>query len=196
MIPSVLSIFRRIPLLVLLIANAGLLGCGARKEEFRNGDISGGIVVQPLDFLSAHTARRKYLTFGKRTYVGVRGTNPYYLTVPALNSILFVTDKSGYRAEFHVLNLSTLESIDIDGGTSGFGGNIGSNRKAGEPFTDYVEKADADTIVLVKCTSDWVERTVLHLHTKSATKDGVIYFQNTNSAPSNGTMSLDRTDPK
>lgn len=149
---------------------------GVRVEKYRDNKAFGGEIVRPLDFLAVHSSRPKYLSVGGHTYRGIRGSPPYYLDVPTLNSILFVTGAIGGRTTFHLVNLTTLEHLEFDGGTSGFGGQIGANRSAGEPFTDYVETANADEVILSKRTSGWMERTVLNLKMKSVVSGGTVDF--------------------
>jgi hypothetical protein len=149
---------------------------GVRAEKYRDQKVAGGDIMRPLDFLAAHSSSPRYLIVGGHTYRGVRGSPPYYLDVPALNSILFVTGAVGGDTTFHLVNLMTKEHIEFDGGTSGFGGMIGANRKPGDPFTDYVESASSNKVILSKHTSGWMERTVLNLETKSAERGGTVSF--------------------
>ena len=165
-----------------LVASIGLLALvfrGIRVEKYRDYKAAGGEYVGPLDFLAVHSSQPRYITVNGHTYRGVRGSPPYYLDVPALNSVLFVTGDFGGQTLFHLVNLATKEHIEFEGGTSGFGGHIGANRKAGEPFTDYIEGVSSNKVTLVKRSSDWMERTILNLESKAIEKGGTVYFDTT-----------------
>jgi len=154
-----------------------LLFHGVYAEKYRDAKASGGEVVRPLDWFGVHSSRPSYLTVLGRTYRAVRGTPPYYIAVPSLASILFVTEGPSHQVTYHLVNLTTKEHIEFDGGTSGFGGHIGAPRKSGEPFTDYVESVVSNRLTLVKCTTSWIEKTVLNLRTHKIESEETINLE-------------------
>jgi hypothetical protein len=161
--------------------SAGLIGIVAgifpfRVQRFHDNRVVGGEIVRALDFIGPHLSRRQFISVAGKTYYGVRGSSPFYLDLPTLHSILFVTEQMGGRVTFHLVNMETKEHLAFDGGTGGFGGYIGSARKPGEPFTDYVESATSDEIVLVKRSGDWADRTILNLKTKVVEQGGTFHL--------------------
>ena len=121
-----------------------------------------------FDFVNIHGSDNPvYLIIDGKIFKGIRGSAPFYLGIPELQSILFVTQDSNQKVTFHVFNLQTRQSIDIDGQGSGFGRDIGANRKPGEAFTDYIQSSVRNKIVLVKDTGSWKEIMTLNLDSRS-----------------------------
>ena len=89
------------------------------------------------------------LTVQGKTYKYARGEEPFYIPVPQLDSILFVTGEQ--TATFHLINLTTRLETRIDGGNSPFGHWIGwhtpENPRPGG--SNYVASADSRKLVLV-----------------------------------------------
>jgi hypothetical protein len=166
-----------VALFVVLSGIAVLLLRGVHNENYRDSKVAGGEVVRPLNLLAVHSSQLQYLTVNGQTYRGVRGLPPYYLDVPTLNSILFVTGDIGGQTVFHLVNLLSKQEIKFNGGTSGFGGHIGANRRPHEPFRDYIEGVSSNEVTLAKRTPYWMERTVLNLKTKRVERLGTVYFQ-------------------
>ncbi len=162
-----------------LVASIGIVALvlrGIRVEDYRDTKAAGGEFRRPLDFLAVHSSPPQYLTVNGHTYRGIRGSAPYYLDVPALNSILFVTGLIGGPTVFHLVNVNTKEHIEFKARRSGFGGMIGANRKPGESFTDYIEEVSSNKVTLAQRTSDWMERTILNLTTKTVEDGGTVRF--------------------
>src|SRR5262245_53006645 len=67
------------------------------------------IVFTLNNLFHVHEDPKKELKIDGKTYQRLRGEPPYYLEVPALNSVLFVTDEKEYpyKVTFHILNLDT-----------------------------------------------------------------------------------------
>jgi hypothetical protein len=82
-----------------------------------------------------------------KVYRNVRGLKPYYIKVPELDSILFVTGAT--NATFHLVSLATRKEIVIDGGSSPFGVWIGWNSPYPPGVSNYVASADSDGLLLV-----------------------------------------------
>src|SRR5262249_6469599 len=104
---------------------------GWRQETYRSDGVSAGRVRTLLTLVSAHSGEECYLKAWGRTYRGVRGVQPFYLEVPALDSILFVTVGHSGRATFHIVRRCGGREVRVDGGRAEFGGHIGSHRTAG-----------------------------------------------------------------
>lgn len=85
------------------------------------------------------------LEMAGRKYTDVLGFPPYYLPVPQINSVLFVTRlNSGGTNLFHVVNLKTGQDEEIPT-IADFGRNIGA---AGNDFRDYIERAQPGEVVV------------------------------------------------
>jgi len=87
------------------------------------------------------------LKIGNSLYEPVRGSKPYYVHIPEINSILLVTDSHG-KTTFHIINIDTKKEAAIDASRSDFGYNITSIRPPGSDLTDYVESATSDKLLL------------------------------------------------
>jgi hypothetical protein len=130
----------------------------------------------PLYPFNVHGGETVYLEVGGRSFKNVRGTQPFYLNVPQSDSILFVTEGEPFRVTFHIFNLSTRRDTPIDGHGSSFGWNIGSKKKPGEHYTDYVENADSNRLVVVTRAAMWKEVTTLNLQSASAERVEIFKF--------------------
>jgi hypothetical protein len=131
---------------VLLLVPAALFW-PRRVETYRDKHVVAGQIRRPIYELAVHVSKPQYLVINGRTYEGVKGTAPFYLEVPQLNSILFVTE-AGRGITFHLVNLETQKEISIAGGEKAFGGNIGGKQtNPDEPYRDFIEKADQNELV-------------------------------------------------
>ena len=149
---------------------------GVRNEKYHDSKVKAGEIRRPWDVIALHVSRPQYLTIGGHTYRGIRGTAPYYLDVPSLNSIFFVTQGNNYWVTFHVFNLVTKEDIQVEAGTSGFGWGIGGNRKAGDKYTDYIEGVASNRLALTIRSGSWKETMVVNLTTKVIELRETVYF--------------------
>jgi len=172
----------RSALLFLLVLIAGALAfCfwGKQVQTYRDTKVTAGEITRPIDGLAVHLSKPKYLTIGGKSYAGVRGVPPYYLDVPELNAILFVTEQKNHNVVFHLVNLENKQDIQIEADSSGFGRSIGSGGKAGEPGTDYIEGVQSNRITVAMRSLDWKETMVLNLATKSIERRETLYLDAT-----------------
>jgi hypothetical protein len=139
---------------------------GSDTQTFQDKNVGVGEVRRPFHRFAAHVSAQRYLSVQGQTYRGVRGLPPYYLEIPELSSILFVTEYPKEKVTIHVHNLKTKEDIAIDGQGTGFGGGIGSGLKAGEPFSECVERVEPGRITISKRSLNWKETKVLDLRSK------------------------------
>src|ERR1019366_9289552 len=96
-----------------------------RTSSYRDANVSVAC-SQPMVFIfpDAHGREARWdITFNGKTYRAVRGLKPYYISVPELDSILFVTGVT--NATFYLARLDTKQVTQIDGGSSPFGTWIG-----------------------------------------------------------------------
>lgn len=163
-------------LFVLLVGGVALFFNGRRVETYRDQRIEAGELRRPLGDLAVHVSKTQYLSINGRTYTKVRGLKPYYLDIPELDSILFVTDSKDKKVLFHIVNLRTANEISIDGGTSGFGWAIGSGRKRGENGADYIDDVQSNRLTIAKRSLNWKETWVLNLDSRRVDKHEVYIY--------------------
>jgi hypothetical protein len=162
---------------------AGAIACfvGKHVETYRDHNVKAGEIHTPLSDFAVHVSEPQYLTINGKTYKGVRGLKPFYLDIPELNSILFVTEAGGEKVTFHIISLQSKKETAIDGGTSGFGWAIGSGLKSGEKGSDHIESVQSNKITIAKRSLNWKEITVLNLDAKRVERQEVYnYDQNGN----------------
>jgi len=133
--------------LVVCVSVVMFLFWGRRREIYRDNLVVVEEISRPIDLLRIHASPVKYLTTYGCTYVGVRGTAPFYLKVPGVNAILFVTEEDRYRIHFNIVNIETGAATRIDGRTEGFGWDIGAPRSGGEPYTDVVDEVRTNEVI-------------------------------------------------
>jgi hypothetical protein len=105
-----------------------------------------------------------------RTYRGVRGLEPFYLKLPLLNAILFVTNTGRDSLAFHVIALSNLTEMKIPGEKLSFGNHIGYPDSPGSPYTDYVDKESSKELVIATRYPHARTRVFLDLQAKEIAK--------------------------
>ena len=124
--------------------------CRHKVESFSDKNFSGGELRSPLQDVFAHISEEHYLKINGKTYRNVKGGSPYYLEIPELHSVLFVTgDEDKGNVKFHIVNRETGHETVIKGGQIHFGFDIGVSRKPGEAYTDFVQKASSNELTLV-----------------------------------------------
>ncbi len=146
-----------------IIAFVILGSCGCRRvETYRDKNVAAWEIRLPFGLVLPHRDVPRYLEVAGKAYKGVRGLAPYYLSIPQLDSILFVTEAPKYRAVIHIVNLKTKREVAVETETS-FGSSIGSPRRPGEPMTNYIEKVEPPRIVIADRSLDWKSTMVLNL---------------------------------
>jgi hypothetical protein len=118
------------------------------------------------------------LEFDGRQFPDVLGYPPYYLEVPQLGSVLFVTRlTSGGSNVIHLLNRKSGQDVQIHT-IADFGRSIGLTNGA---FQEYVESVDPGRIsVSSECGAGVVMKTIYHLNLQTQTMDSRdIYYYDT-----------------
>lgn len=160
-------------IVVLAFALAVFLLWPRRVETYRDKQVVAGQIRRPIYELAVHVSTPQFLVVNGRTYKGVKGVAPFYLEVPQLNSILFVTEAAG-GITFHLVNVETKKAISIAGGDETFGGNIGGKQNTpDEPYGDFIEHADQNQIVAATRYPDAKKYFYLDLTSKKLSK--VVY---------------------
>jgi hypothetical protein len=153
---------------VFLFAGVGFVGTGCRYkvQQFKDKNASGGEMRSPLQKVFAHLNQEFYLTVDGKTFRDVRGTVPFYLDVPQLHSIIFVTGKMDSPATFHVYDLKLRSEKVVEGGPIGFGWEMGGSNGPGQLFTVYLLKATTNNVVLARQSDIGKELIVLNLDSR------------------------------
>jgi hypothetical protein len=115
---------------------------------YRDQIVTVGEMINLRSLMNLHGEPAKYLRTQGRTFDNVCGLPPCYLTIPELGAILFVTRNYHQDPIFHIIDLATGKETRINGPYADFGGHIGSGRPNGQPYTDFVERADSNRIVV------------------------------------------------
>ncbi len=110
--------------------------------------VAWGTVRRPTDIVLAHQGREPFIRVNGRTYPDVKGLPPFYLRLPELNSILFVTVAGRDAIEFHIVDVRSWADAKIRGEKLSFGGHIGDPDPPGSPYTDFVEGEASNRIVV------------------------------------------------
>jgi hypothetical protein len=165
---------------ILVIVVVGFNFSKRRVVTYRDTNVIGGEISSPLDVIAVHSSKPQYLTINGKTYQGVRGSPPYYLEIPELHSLLFVTTDRNRMVKFNIINLSTKKEISIDGDGSSFGWNIGVNRNPGDKLTDYIESSQTNKIIIATRSLDWKETTILNLDSRSVEKTEILRYDQNN----------------
>lgn len=134
---------------------------------FANANVSGGVIRSFLNDIAPHISEGTFLKIGDRTYKNLRGVEPYYLAIPAIEAILFMVEGRNDNVTIHVVFLSDHKDIEFEAGEFGLGSNIGSKRAPGEKMTDYIESADLNHIVYAARFNDRKETIALNLATRT-----------------------------
>jgi hypothetical protein len=121
---------------------------GTPVVTYRDENVACGKVRRPLDALAVHSGGESFIRVGGKTYRGVRGLQPFYLRLPRLHSILFVTDVGRDGVEFHIVRIGDWAEARIRDEKLSFGSHIGYPDTPGSPYTDFVEKEGPDELVL------------------------------------------------
>jgi len=146
---------------------------GVPVITYNSGLVASGVVRRPLDTLAVHASRENFLRVGGKIYRRVRGLQPFYLRLPQLQSILFITDVGRDGADFHIVRTNDWSELRIRGEKLSFGGHIGDPDPAGSPYTDFVEKEDNGELVLA--TKYPRARTLVFLDLKERKVSKVVY---------------------
>jgi hypothetical protein len=120
---------------------------GKLVQTYKDPHVAAGDIWHPYNAISPHSGMSHYLEIDGMIYRNVRGFAPYFMEIPQLNSILFVTTQED-SGRIHLINLATSKEIAIDGVGPFFGSHIGSIRKPGEDLTDYVVRVEDDNLVV------------------------------------------------
>ena len=125
-----------------------------------------------LNYINVHLGVKKHLIVNGKRYEDVIGLKPYYLDVPQLSSILFVT-RNGKDSVCHIVNLQNGEDLSVVYNWIDFGSDIG----AGQPLNGTrVEAATTNEIVLADTHPNAKEVIRIDLEQRRVVLDEVLYL--------------------
>jgi len=119
---------------------------GKSNITYRDGKVIAGTQLPSFYPLNVHGGESTFLIVLGKRYNRVRGEQPYYLTIPQLDSILFVTEKGADRVTIHVVNLRTKKDMRLDPINETFGHHIGAGKESA--YLDWLERLEDDVLVL------------------------------------------------
>jgi len=133
-----------------LVATSSLIFVGCVKTTnvaYSDKNISVSF-KDTVNLVNVHASHGYYeMTVCGEKYSEVRGYNPFYLSIPEKDSILFVTGRNydNGQATVHIVNLKTKTEIHFPACDS----HIGSNIRTNSPdMSEVVEKIDGDKIII------------------------------------------------
>ena len=100
-------------LAVVILAVAGFVFWPQRVETYRDKYVIAGEIRRPIKAVFVHFSNPTYLVVDGKNYEHPRGARPYYLEVPELDSILFVTEDRKGKGTIHLLNLKNKKETII-----------------------------------------------------------------------------------
>ena len=156
-------------LLVSVLPLAGLVGAlswKTRVQTYSDDVVVAGEIRRPIHILSVHSSPAHYIRLGGKTYDNVRGGKPYYLKVPELKSIFFVTE-TARGALFHLLNLADQSELLIHGARSDLGNCITFLRPPGSDLTDYILEATPTRLSVAERNANRTTVYVLNLQSQA-----------------------------
>lgn len=167
-------------LLALLCKPFGLCSCyGPGKVVFQDSRVTAWHSDALLAPVNVHGGERVSLRVGKSVYPNVRGGKPFYVTVPELDVVIFVTEETSEKSTLHLCYNATGKHLAIPIGSSAFGNFIGAEnlgRKPGGPGTNHIELLDSENIRLVTRSYQWRETLRVNLVTGKAERDETVIY--------------------
>jgi len=153
--------------------------CGIPVQTIKTDKATARVYLTLGNVLNPNTDVKTRLIAGGRTYRNLRGSPPFYLDVPGGKRILFVTHggaSASSEVTLHVFDLETKADICVDITDTGFGWDIGSDRKPGAQFTDWIESAQPEKIVVSRRSLDWKHTMEINLNSKTIERGQVFYY--------------------
>ena len=128
----------------------------------QSADWRGRIVSKtkrPLSsWLNPHVGAINVLVVDGKRFENVRGIKYFYLPVPGIDAIVFVTDNKDQTITYHVYKMDTKEDIAVNARSSIWGSSIGSAMQS-----DSVAEATATNITL--CNRSYGDTDGVHMRT-------------------------------
>jgi len=134
-----------------------------RTEIYRDKYVIAEVETPSILKGNLHGDEIFYLKAFGRTYKWVQGSKPFYIDVPTLSSIAFVTGERQEHSTLHVVNTQTKKETAVLLEGLSFGLEIGYEqygRKRGEPFTESIDASEDKLILTTWGRRDKVTATV------------------------------------
>jgi hypothetical protein len=140
---------------------------------YRDNNVIAGKIESALAVFAVHASEEHYLTFGESTFRRVRGLKPYFMEVPQLDSIVFVTEERPHHVTIYIGDLQTKAVMSINGDDCNFGAHIGWVR--GQGFYDYVELS-SNVVTLVTQAFKRKETSTVDLRAKRVVRQDIFFY--------------------
>ena len=98
---------------------------------------------RPWTSLFGHLEEVNIITIDGRRFEHVRGLSRFYIPMPQINAILFLTDEKDHSVTYHVFKMDTGEDIPINAKLSVFGFHLGSTN-----VRDFIQQVSSCEVVL------------------------------------------------
>jgi hypothetical protein len=125
-----------------------LLGIAVAHAETSPDEWSKRIISKTkkplISWLNPHVSEINVLVIDGKRFEHVRGLSKFYLPVPQIGAIVFVTDEKDYSVTYHVFKMDKDQDVAIHAKGSMFGRDIGSAQSQ-----DSIVEADNQHIVLM-----------------------------------------------
>ena len=135
---------------IILVAASGLIFVGCKKTSQvvysdENVSVSSKDTFYLVSVHSSYDYREMTVCGAK--YSEVRGCNPFYLSIPERDSILFVTEPGhdNRQATVHIVNLKAKTEVHFPAYDSHIGNSIGTNYP---DRSEMVGKIDGNKIII------------------------------------------------
>src|SRR5260370_14878648 len=142
---------------------------GGRTEVYRDEYVIAEVETPSILKGNLHGDEIFYLKAFGRTYKWVQGSKPFYIDIPKLAAIAFVTQDLRDRCTLHVVNIESKKETEVKLVDFTFGSFIGYEhfgRKRGDPGTDFID-VSGERLLLTMRSWRWKSRAVVNLTSKS-----------------------------
>ncbi|MDB6116230.1 MAG: hypothetical protein JWO08_11 [Verrucomicrobiaceae bacterium] len=167
--------------MVCLAVAFALSGCSKSKR------VTSQISTVTAAHWHPHGSYNNELIVDKHRFEWVRGSEPYYVEVPELKSILFLCDNRDYSVTIHLYNLAENTDRKVHADSVLFGMGIGLPNGG-----DSVKVIDKDRIELIDENKDSIATTRVNLGTGKVEFD---HYKELNPTPEIQDSSLNKQSP-
>ena len=147
-------------------------------EVYRDKYVIAEVEGPPILTGNLHGEETTYLRAFGKTYKRIRGSKPFYIDIPKLDSIAFVTEDRREHGTLHLVNVQSKKETAVGLGEFSFGGCIGYEqfgRKRGDPSTDFVD-VSGERLVLTSCEFRHKAAMTVNLASKSVERTETTYY--------------------
>ena len=164
--------------ILMLVMFVGV-SCSSLEDVYRDKYVVAETKMRSVLVGNLHGDDSTNLRVFGRLYKNVRGSKPFYIMVPELNSIVFVTQDRKEQRTLHLINLETKKEKSVFLGGLYFGSNIGFEqygRKQGDAATDYISNVGVKTFQINGVSGNWKDVGLIDIESQSVSRKETIYF--------------------